>query len=202
MLKRRISPLEGYRKEPLHLTDDVTEWLLAWNAGDEGALTQLVERVYEDLHRLAAGFFAGEPRPHLLQPTALIHETYLRLIDQSRVQWQNRAHFFAIAARLMRRILVDHARQRYAAKRGGTAITLSLDESLGVPAAPEIDFQALDLALEGLTQFAPRQSRIVELRFFGGLTIPETAEVLNVSSGTVKLDWQMARAWLRRELRP
>lgn len=182
------------------MDDELTEWLLAWSDGDTAALECLMPRVYPELHGLARGFFAGEPVGHSLQPTALIHETYLKLIDQRRVNWQNRAHFFAVAAKIMRRVLVDHARRRRAAKRGGGETFLPLDEALDVPAS-EVDLEALYDSMKALERFAPRQCRIVELRFFGGLTIEETAAALRVSPATVKVDWSLARAWLLRELR-
>jgi len=180
---------------------DVTRLLQDWRQGDEEARERLISQVYDDLRRLARGQLARERSGHTLQPTALVHEAYLRLIDQDRVQWQNRAHFFALAATMMRRILVSHARKKHAAKRGGDAVPVTLDEALDADRpGPAVDVVALDEALEALADLDRRQARIVELRFFGGLTIRETAEVLDVSPATVKLDWQMARAWLYREL--
>ena len=181
---------------------EVTAWLLAWSEGDETALHELVPRVYQDLHRLASSFLARERPDPLLQPTALVHEAFLRLVDQRRVRWRNRAHFFALAAKQMRRILVDWARRRRAEKRGGHLTLIVLEEGEEPPAPQPLDFDALESALAALESFAPRQGRIVELRFFGGLTIAETAEVLQVSPATIKLDWQLARAWLLRELSP
>ncbi|RMH19000.1 MAG: sigma-70 family RNA polymerase sigma factor [Acidobacteria bacterium] len=180
---------------------DVTELLHAWRAGDQAALTRLLPRVYEDLRRLAGRHLARERAGHTLQPTALVNECYLELLDQNRVDWQDRAHFLAIAARTMRRILIAHARKRRAMKRGGGVLPLTLDEALEVAGGRRLDLLALDDALRALEALSPRQSQVVELRFFGGLTIPETAAVLGVSPATVKNDWQMARAWLFNELR-
>jgi RNA polymerase sigma factor (TIGR02999 family) len=179
---------------------DVTALLEEWSAGDPRALDRLVPLVYGDLRRLAQSYFGRESSGHTLQATAVVNELYLCLLEQKRVQWQNRGQFLAVAATLMRRILVDHARKRQSAKRGGEAIVLALDESLGVPASGNPDLVALDDALEALSALSPRQGRIVEMRFFGGLTIEETAAVLGVSPATVKLDWSLARAWLFREL--
>jgi RNA polymerase sigma factor (TIGR02999 family) len=156
--------------------------------------------VYDELRRLADHYLRQERPDHTLQPTALVHEAYLRLVDQSRVEWQNRAHFLGVAAQLMRRILVDHARRHHALKRGGFRQKLSLDEAVDYSQTPDVDLVALDDALNALEQFDERQSRIVELRFFGGLTIEETAEALSVSPATVKVDWNMAKAWLRQEI--
>lgn len=178
---------------------DVTALLLAWSNGDEAARSRLFEAVYEELRRLARGRLARE-RPDLsLAPTALVHEAYLKLIDQRRVRWQNRAHFFAIAGRVMRRILVDHARACAAAKRGGDA-RIPLDGvEMGV-APMEVDVLALDAALDKLATVDRRQSELVELRFFAGLTVEETAVALDVAPITVKRDWALARAWLFRAL--
>lgn len=181
-------------------TENVTRLLSAWQAGDEEALERLLPLVYDDLRRIADRRLAGERAGHTLQATALVHEAYLRLVDHDRIQWQGRAHFLALAATTMRRILVDHARKQRAAKRGGDAVTLTLDEDLAGGREPEVDLVALDQALERLAAEEPRQARVVELRFFGGLTVRETAEVLDVSPATVKLDWSVARAWLFREL--
>jgi RNA polymerase sigma-70 factor (ECF subfamily) len=156
--------------------------------------------VYEELRRLAAHYMRGERGDHTLQATALVNEAYLRLIEVQQVQWQNRAHFFAMAARLMRRILVDAARTRDYQKRGGGALVLSLDEALVVPIEPGADLVALDDALSALAALDARKSQVVEMRFFGGLTIDETAEALHVSRDTVKRDWTMAKLWLLREL--
>jgi RNA polymerase sigma factor (TIGR02999 family) len=173
----------------------VTQLLLAWSGGAREALDELTPLVYDELRRLAGAYLRRERRGHTLQTSALVHEAFLRMIDQ-RVAWQNRAHFFGIAAQLMRRILVDHARSRDASKRGGGETHLALDEA----EAQDADVIALDDALNSLAAFDPRQSRIVELRYFGGLTIEETAEALGVSHATVEREWSLARAWLRREL--
>ena len=178
----------------------VTQMLLDWSEGDREALDKLIPIVYSELRLRAARYLRRERPGHTLQTTALIHETYLRLVEQKDVQWQNRAHFFAIAAQLMRRILVDHARQRDAAKRGGADVTLTLDEAMAVFPGRDVNLMALDETLTRLAEIDPRQSRVVELRYFSGLSIEETAEVLGVSPGTVKLDWSMAKAWLRREM--
>jgi RNA polymerase sigma factor (TIGR02999 family) len=157
--------------------------------------------VYEELRRLAGRYMKGERMGHTLQATALVNEAYLRLIEVQRVQWQNRAHFFAMAARVMRRILVDAARAKGYQKRGAGAVAVSLDEALIVPDEPGRDLVALDEALSALASLDPRKSQVVEMRFFGGLTLEETAEALQVSRDTVKRDWNMARLWLLRELR-
>jgi RNA polymerase sigma factor (TIGR02999 family) len=180
---------------------DVTHLLAAWRQGDREAQAHLLPLVYDELRRLAHRYLQRERPDHTLQATALVHEAYLRLIDQRQAQWQNRAHFFGLAAQMMRRILIDHARQQHAAKRGGAEQKLSLDEAVWVSAERATDLVALDDALTRLAVLDPQQSRIVELRFFGGLTIEETAEVLGVSPATVKRDWSMAKAWLYRELR-
>ena len=179
---------------------EVTQLLLAWNDGDEGALKKLVPLVYNELRRLAQRRMRLERPDHTLQTSALINEAYLRLADVRNVRWQNRAHFFALCARLMRRILVDYARTRHYAKRGGGAQPISLDESL--PVAPERspDLVAVDAALHALAEVDARKAQVVELRFFGGLTAEETAEVLKVSVETVRRDWKLAKVWLLREL--
>lgn len=182
------------------MSTTVTRLLLDWRAGDAAALDRLLPLVYDDLHRLARGQFAREPSGHTLQPTALVHEAYLRLVEIRRVAWQDRAHFLALAATVMRRILVSHARKRRAAKRGGAAAPVTLlEEVMGAP-GPEVDLLALDEALRTLAELDARQARVVELRYFGGLTIEEAAEALGVSAATVKSDWQMARAWLFHRL--
>lgn len=178
---------------------DLTVLLLDWVAGDEDALERLTPAIYEDLKKIARNRLRGERNGHTLQPTALVNEAYLRLVDQERVQWTCRAHFFAVSARVMRRILVDHARRRQAEKRGGQAPAITLDTA-GIMESRGVDLVRLDDALRDLAKRDGRQSRIVELRFFAGLTIPETAAVLGVSAATVKLDWAMARAWLFRQL--
>ena len=164
--------------------------------GDDGALGELLPLVYAELRRLAAGYLRRERPGHTLQPTALVNEAYLRLVDQSHVHWQNRAHFLGVAAQMMRRILVDHARGQRAEKRGGEIQKLSLDENIDVSGERAADLVALDEALERLAELDPQKSRIVELRFFGGLSVEETAEVLGVSAPTVKRQWRMAKAWL------
>jgi RNA polymerase sigma factor (TIGR02999 family) len=179
---------------------DVTALLRDWSGGDPRALERLMPLVYGELRKLAASYLRRERSDHTLQPTALVHEAYLRLVDQRGVDWHNRAHFFGIAARMMRRILVDHARRRQAAKRDGAAYRISGSGDL-VEAGHDPDLLALNSALDGLEALDPRQARIIELRFFGGLTVEETAEVVGISTATVKREWQTARAWLARELR-
>ena len=179
---------------------DVTRLLVRWSNGDQGALNALVPLVYSELRRLAQVYLSHEKQGHTLSSTALVHEAYLRLVSQKEVTWQSRAHFFAVAARMMRRILVDHARHHGYAKRGGGALTISLDETVAPALERELDLVALDDALEALAKLDERQSRMVELRFFGGLSIEETSEVLGVSTPTVKREWASARAWLYREI--
>lgn len=179
---------------------DITQMLIDWSNGDREALDKLLPVVYAELRRQAARQLRHERPGHTLQTTDLIHEAYLRLVDQRNVRWQNRAHFFAVAAQSMRRILVDHARRRHRAKRGGSAIALPLDEGLLVAADKSVDLLALDEALTRLAAIDVRQSQIVELRFFSGMKIEETAAVLGVSLTTVKDDLNMAKAWLRREI--
>jgi RNA polymerase sigma-70 factor (ECF subfamily) len=181
---------------------EVARLLLAWNQGDESALEKPVPEVYQELHRLAKRQMWREHPNHTLQTTALINEAYLRLVDLRNVQWQNRAHFFALCARLMRRILVDFARSRHYAKRGGGAQPVSLDESLVVSPKHSTDLVAVDDALKALAKVDARKAQVVELRFFGGLTVEESAEVLKVSPETVRRDWRLAKAWLLRELSP
>lgn len=180
---------------------DVTRLLARWNDGDESALAQLVPIVHDELRRLARRQMMRERPGHTLQPTALVNEAYLRLVNLKQMQWQNRAHFFAMAARLMRRILVDVARSRGYQKRGGGATRASFTQALAVAEAPPTDVVALDDALEALARVDERKSRVVELRFFGGLSVDETAEVLNVSRETIKRDWKFAKMWLLRQLR-
>ncbi|MDX2034854.1 MAG: sigma-70 family RNA polymerase sigma factor [Blastocatellia bacterium] len=180
--------------------DQITRLLLAWSAGESAAFDALLPLVYDELHRLAHRYLGRERRDHTLQTTALVNEAYLRLIDSSRVQWQNRAHFFAISAQLMRRILVDFARGRRNLKRGGEGRRVLFDDALLVAEEREKDLVALDEALSTLSALNPRQGRVVELRFFGGLSIEETAEALAVSIDTVKRDWRLAKVWLLREL--
>lgn len=178
----------------------VTALLLDWSNGNKESLDKLIPVVYHELRRQAARHLRRERREHTLQTTGLIHEAYLRLVDQKNVRWQNRAHFFGIAAKLMRQILVDHARKNQAAKRGGMDIKLSLEEVTLVSEERDMNLMDLDAALTTLATIDPRKGRIVELRYFGGLTMDETAEVLGVSLATAKHDWSMAKAWLRREL--
>jgi RNA polymerase sigma factor (TIGR02999 family) len=178
----------------------VTGLLLAWGRGDEAALEQLVPLVHGELRRLARRHMGHERQGHTLQATALVNEAYLRLIDVQQVHWQNRAHFFAMSARLMRRILVDFARSRHYQKRGGGAQQVSLDEALVVGKERGADLVALDDALQALAAIDPRKSQVVEMRFFGGLSVEETAEALHVSPETVMRDWKLAKVWLSREL--
>lgn len=179
---------------------EVTQLLIAWSNGDQAALDELIPLVYGELRRVARRYMGRERAGHLLQTTALVNEAYLRLIDANRVQWQNRAHFYAIAAQLMRRILVDYARSHNYVKRGGAARHLELEEAAVFSADQAPDLVALDDALKSLAAFDPRKSQVVELRFFGGLSVEETAEVLNVSPRTVLSDWSLAKAWLLREI--
>jgi len=178
----------------------ITQLLVAWNQGDQQALDQLTPLVFRELHRLAHGYLAGERRGHVLQTTALVNEAFVRLIDWQQVQWQDRAHFFGVAATLMRHILVQFAREQQAAKRGGRAIQVSLSEAAGLSAQHNPDLVALDDALNTLEKLDPRQARAVELRFFGGLSLEEVAEVLRVSVTTVRRDWRIAQAWLHQQL--
>lgn len=182
-------------------TSQITDLLVAWGDGDAGALDQLIPLVDHELQQLAHHYMAREPTGHPLQTTALVNEAFVRLIDGGRVRWQSRAHFFAVSARLMRRILVDVARARKKLKRGGDAVWISLDDAPEIPHARDAELIALDDALTALAAFDERKSRVVELRFFGGLTIAETAAVLRVSPITVTRDWDLARAWLAREMR-
>jgi RNA polymerase sigma-70 factor, ECF subfamily len=179
---------------------EITQLLLAWSQGEQAALDQLIPLVHDELHRIAKRYMRRERPGQTMQTTALVDEAYLRLIDSSRVHWQGRAHFFAVAAQLMRRILVDFARSRHNLKRGGRAERASLDEALVISSERGADIVALDDALKTLASLDARQSQVVELRFFGGLSINETAEVLKVSEGTVRRDWSLAKAWLHREL--
>jgi len=178
----------------------VTQLLVSWSDGNEAALNQLTPLVYDELRRLASRYLRNERPDHTLQSTDLVHEAYLRLVDQQNVRWQSRAHFFGIAAQMIRRILVDHARRRQAAKRGAGPVKLALDEAVVASEPRDFDLVALDEALENLAKLDPQQSRVVELRFFAGLSIEETAEVLKISSATVKRDWTTAKAWLFRDL--
>ncbi len=180
--------------------NEITGQLFAWRAGDAAALEALIPAVYQELHRMAERHLRQENVGHTLQPTALVHEAYLRLIDQTQVEWQNRAHFFGVAAQMMRRILVDHAKTKHRAKRGGDVIKLSLDAALNYGKERAAEIVALDDALEALAAFDERKSHIVELRYFGGLSVEETAHVLDISSQTVMRDWNLAKAWLYQQL--
>jgi len=179
---------------------EVTQLLVAWRNGDLQARDELMPLVYQELHRLAHQYMSRERPGHTLQTSALVNEAFVRLADQRDVQWQNRAHFVGLAGQMMRRILVDYARNRSYAKRGGGALQVSLDEDLVVSEERSAEVVALDDALQSLARLDERKSRLVELRFFGGLSIEETAEVLGVSPGTVMRDWTLAKAWLRREM--
>ena len=181
-------------------SEPVTELLLAWGQGDDSALDRLIPLVRVELHQLARRHMRGEHAAHTLQTTALVNEAYLRLVDLGRVRWQDRAHFFAMSARLMRRILVDHARSRQFVKRGGGARRIPFDESL-VSVGRSVDLVELDDALRSLTELDPRKGQVVEMRFFAGLSVEETAAALGVSPVTVMRDWRVARAWLFKELR-
>ena len=200
-------PSSSHEPDPNDAHDappDVTGLLLAWRAGDTSAGERLLPAIYDELHRQAARAMRREGDAHTLQATALVHEAYLRLVDQRRVEWRSRAHFFGVAAQMMRRVLVDHARTRLAAKRGGAMQRVTLGDA-DAPVAEqsssdELDVLALHDALERLALLDPDQARLVELRYFGGLGIEDTAEALGVSPATVKREWAVARAWLRREL--
>ena len=178
-----------------------TGLLQRWAQGDQGALERLIPLVHHELHRIAIRCMAGERGGHSLQATALVNEAYVRLVDGTAVQWNDRAHFLAVSARVMRRILVDHARARITQKRGGPVAAVTFDESLAVTSEPGADFVALDDALQSLARFDERKSRVIEMRFFGGLSVEETAAVLGVSPSTVMGDWRLAKAWLKREMR-
>ena len=179
---------------------DVTQLLASWREGNPAAREQLIDAVYVELQRLAHHQLRHERRGHTLQTTALVHDAYLQLVNQRQVDWQSRAHFFGIAALVMRRILVEHARTAAALKRGGDAVRVPLGDDISAPADRDISIIALEEALSALEALDPQQSRIVELRFFGGLTVEETAEALGVSPRTIKREWRMAKAWLHREL--
>ena len=196
------SSIAGRRKDVTTAASSrhVTELLVAWGAGDQSALGQLIPLVHAELRRLAGGYMAGERPGHTLQASALVNEAYLRLFEIKKIKWQNRAHFFAMSGRLMRRILVDHARARRYLKRGGAAQQVSLDEALTVCGEKGQDLIALDDALTALAAIDARKSEVVELRFFGGLSVAETAEALHVSVDTVMRDWKVAKVWLLREL--
>jgi len=183
------------------LPPDVTQLLLAWSNGDEAARDQLVPLVYEELHRLAHQYMNRERPGHTLQTSALVNEAFVRLVDQRNVHWQNRAHFFGIAAQMMRRVLVDYARNRQAEKRGGNAVLITLNEELIVSDEQNDEVVALDEALNRLAKFDERKCKIVDLRFFAGLSIEETADVLGISPGTIMREWSLAKAWLRKEIK-
>ncbi len=179
---------------------EVTQLLSDARQGAPGAHDQLFSIVYSELRRIAANYMRRERADHTLQATALVHEAYMQLVDQTRVNWQSRAHFFGVAAQLMRRILVDHARNQGAQKRGGNAQVLNIEDSIGIASVPEVAFDELDEALNRLQQLDPDQAKLVELRFFGGLTVEEAAEVMGISTATVEREWRMARAWLHQQL--
>jgi RNA polymerase sigma factor (TIGR02999 family) len=180
--------------------NEITGLLVEWRNGNKAALDRLISLLYPQLHQIASYYLRGEGSGQTLQSTALIHEAYLRLVGRGDHDWQSRAHFIGVAAQIMRNLLVDRARARAAQKRGGGVLTLSLDESIDAPVNPNMDVLAVDQALTELTRVDPQQGRIVELRFFGGLTNEEAAEVLGISTSTVKRDWNMAKAWMYREL--
>jgi RNA polymerase sigma factor (TIGR02999 family) len=179
---------------------EVTQLLSDARQGAPGAHDQLFSIVYTELRRIAANYMRREREDHTLQATALVHEAYMQLVDQTRVNWQSRAHFFGVAAQLMRRILVDHARNQGAQKRGGNAQVLSIEDNIGIASVPEVAFDELDEALNRLQALDPDQAKLVELRFFGGLTVEEAAEVMGISTATVEREWRMARAWLHQQL--
>ena len=181
-------------------SENVTQLLLEWSGGNQQALEEMLPLIYDELRHLAHNFLYRERPGHTLQTTALVHEAYLRLVDQRDARWQNRAHFFAIAAQTMRRILIDSARKHIAEKRGGGGEKLSLAEVASIFSEPDVNLLALDEALTALAEIDPQQSRIIELRYFGGLTIEETAEVMKLSPATIKREWAMARAWLHQAL--
>lgn len=183
------------------MPDQITEMLIEWNAGSADALDKLLPLVERELRRIAANHMRRESPGHTLQTTALVNEAYLKLVDQREVRWQNRAHFFALASQLMRRILLDHARAHRRAKRGGEVLHVNLDDVAVIAPEKSEDLIALDEALAALSKFDPQKSRIVEMRFFGGLTVDEVAEVLGIAPVTVMLHWRLAKAWLQREIR-
>jgi RNA polymerase sigma factor (TIGR02999 family) len=184
---------------PTAPSNQVTELLLRWSGGDPAAREELVPLVYDELRRIARNCLAGNA-DHTLQSTALVHEAYMRLAGHRSVRWDNRVHFFAVAAQLMRRILVDHARMKRAKKRGGDCVTLLLNDDVALPRKREVDLLALDEALNNLSALDPRQSQLVELRFFAGLSIEETSQAMEISPATVKREWATARLWLLREM--
>ena len=192
--------IERFAGSAVIAPSDFTQLLVNWRNGDKAALDQMTPMLYEELRRLARHFLAAERSDHTLQPTALVHEAYLRLVDQHAVDWQNRAHFLGVAASMMRRILINHARAHQAAKREGFANAIALEDALGVFANPQIDLLELNRALQQLAEIDPQQGRVVELRYFGGLTIEETAEVMGISAATVKREWATARLWLLQKI--
>ena len=179
----------------------ITERLIAWSSGDVAALDDVIRAVYQELRQMADRYLRKERSEHTLQPTALVHEAYLRLIDQTQVSWQNRAHFFGVAAQMMRRILIDHAKTKHREKRGGAMAPLPLDEALDLSQGRASELVALDDVLKILADIDERKSRVVELRFFGGLSVEETADVLQISPQTVLRDWKLAKAWLYQEIK-
>ena len=196
----RTSLMDGsHGRSHLPASPPVTELLLAWGGGDESAFDRLVPLIHAELHRLARRHMRGERQEHTLQTTALVNEAFLRLINLKRVRWQDRAHFFAMSARLMRRVLVDHARSRQFLKRGSGALTTRFDEA-SMPVERRLDLVALDDALQALAAIDPRKGKVVEMRFFAGFSVDETAAALQVSPETVMRDWRVAKAWLHREL--
>ena len=196
-----LTPGENSRVTQSQPPEGISQLLVKWSSGDESALEGLIPLVYDELRRLAKNYLRKERAGHTLQPTALVNEAYMRLADQKSMKWQNRAQFYGIAAQLMRRILVDHARLKHAEKRGGAEQQrLSITSAGEIAAMPDLDLLALHEALEELAEIDPQQARIVELKFFAGLSIEETAEVMNLGHATVERDWKMARAWLRRQL--
>ena len=196
-----MKALNGYNSGPMSTTETVTQLLLAWSDGDASALDRLLPYVEIELRRLASYHMKRESVGHTLQTTALVNELYLKLVDQRQAKWQNRAHFFAVAAQLMRRILVDHARRELRSKRGGGAINLTLDEAVVISPERSADILSLNEALDRLAKLDPLKARIVELRHFGGLSVEETAEVLKIAEVTVMRHWSLAKSWLRREVR-
>jgi len=179
----------------------VTDLLVHWSEGDQEALNKLIPLVYDELHKLASRYLRRERRDHTLQTTAVVHEAYLKLVNQRDANFENRLHFFAVAAQIMRRILVDYARRHHASKRGGDLYKLSLDEALVTSEEKGADLLAIDEALDRLAAIDPRQSRVVELRIFAGLTLEETAQALNISPSTVRREWSMAKAWIHRQIK-
>ena len=187
-------------KDPVRSPHEITQLLAEWSNGNQTALDKLYPLVYDELHKMANRYMKRERKDHTLQTTALINEAYVRMVDQKNVHWENRAHFFAISAQIMRRILIDHARRHHYAKRGGGALKVSLDETAIVAGNPASDMLLLDEALNRLAEMDPRRGQVVELRYFGGLNNEEIAGVLKISENTVTRDWNMARAWLYQEL--